>query len=59
MTNQKEESLEKVLTNAKASMELSGFTITDEHVELVRSKLNGEITEEEFLKAVLERVKDK
>ena len=59
MTNQKEESLEKALTNAKASMELSGFTITDELVELVRSKLKGEITEEEFLKAVLERVKDK
>ena len=37
MTNQKKESLEKAITNAKASMELSGFTITDEHVELVRS----------------------
>ena len=59
MTNHKEESLENALRNAKASMELSDFTITAEQVELVRSKLKGEINEADFLEAVLEREKNK
>lgn len=59
MSNQNEESYEKTLRNAKASMGVSGFTITEEHMELVRAKLKGEITEEEFLKLALEKVKKK
>ncbi|MFE7064303.1 antitoxin VbhA family protein [Sutcliffiella sp. NPDC057660] len=57
MSQHNEESYEKAIHNAKASMELSGFTITQEHMELVRAKLKGEITEEKFLKKVLEQAK--
>lgn len=59
MSNQYEESYQKALRNAKASMEVSGFTITEEHMEMVRAKLKGEITEEEFLKLALEKAKKK
>ncbi|WP_417899894.1 hypothetical protein ABN702_06335 [Bacillus haimaensis] len=59
MSKQNEESYEKALRNAKASMEVSVFTITEEHMELVRDKLKGEITEEEFLKMALEKAKKK
>ncbi|MGD6831333.1 antitoxin VbhA family protein [Sutcliffiella halmapala] len=57
MSQHNEESYEKAMRNAKASMELSGFTITEEHMDLVRAKLKGEITEEEFLKIALEKAK--
>ncbi len=59
MTKNNEESFEKALRNAKASIEISGFNVTDEQIELVRSKLKGEISEEEFLKIALERAKEK
>ncbi|MBM7621194.1 hypothetical protein JOC95_003067 [Bacillus tianshenii] len=59
MSQLNEESYEKAMLNAKASMELSGFSITEEHLELVRAKLKGEITEEEFLKIALEKAKEK
>ncbi|MEW9052302.1 MAG: hypothetical protein AB2392_14180 [Neobacillus sp.] len=59
MTNHSEEELEKALSNAKASMELSGFKITEEITHLVRTRLNREITEEEFLKVALEKAKAK
>jgi hypothetical protein len=59
MTRHPEEAIEKALRNAKASMEISGFKIPEEITKLVRSKLNGEISEEEFLKEALERAKGK
>jgi hypothetical protein len=59
MSQPNEESHENTLRNAKASMELSGFTITEEHMGLVRAKQKGEITEEEFLKLALEKAKKK
>ncbi|MGX6443527.1 antitoxin VbhA family protein [Neobacillus sp. K501] len=59
MTKPNEETIEKALRNTQASMELSGFTITEEHREIVRLKLTGEISEEEFFKLVLKRVTGK
>jgi uncharacterized membrane protein len=54
MTKSKEEPIEKALRNAKASMQLSGFTVTEKHEKIVKSRLKGEISEEDFLKKVLE-----
>lgn len=59
MTKPNEETIEKALRNTQASMELSCFTITEEHKEIVRLKLTGEISEEEFFKLVLKRVTGK
>lgn len=60
MNKKSKEEIEKAMKNAKASMEISGFTLTPEHEELVRKKLMGEITEEEFLeKARAEALKKK
>lgn len=47
---------EKAMRNAKASMELSGFHITEKHEELVGKVLNGEITEEQFREEVMKIV---
>lgn len=58
MTNPGEESVEKAIRNARASMELSGFKITEKQENLIRSKLNGEISEEEFLRIALEMAKE-
>ena len=58
MTKSNEEPIEKALSNAKASLKLSGFNVTEKHEKLVRSKLNGEISEEEFLKKAIEIAKE-
>ncbi len=58
MTKSNEEPIEKALRNAKASLEISGFNVTEKHEKLVRSRLNGEISEEEFLKKALELAKE-
>lgn len=42
--------IEKAMKNAKASLEISGFTVTEEHTDLVRKALMKEMTNEEFLK---------
>ena len=43
-------SIDKAMKNAKASLEISGFKVTEEHTDLVRKALMKEITNEEFLK---------
>lgn len=59
MTKPNEETIEKAIRNAQASIGLSGFTITEEHKEMVRLKLTGEISEEEFFKLVLKKATGK
>ena len=54
-----ERELEKAIKQAKANLELSGFVITEKHEKLVRAHLNGEISEEDFIKTVLEYAKQK
>ena len=49
--------IEKAIANAKASLELSGFELKKNQEALVRRKLEGKITEEEFLKLALLMVK--
>ncbi|WP_102261303.1 hypothetical protein [Mesobacillus jeotgali] len=44
------DSIEKAMKNAKASLEISGFKVTEEHTDLVRKALMKEMTDEEFLK---------
>jgi hypothetical protein len=44
------DSIEKAMKNAKASLENSGFKVTEEHTDLVRKVLMKEMTDEEFLK---------
>ncbi|NLP52391.1 hypothetical protein [Bacillus sp. RO1] len=51
--------LEKALRSAKASMEASGFQINEQHTELVRRNLFGELTDEEFNKEVMKLVNAK
>jgi len=48
--------LEKAMKQAKASVELEGFTVTDEHTALVKAVLTKAITEEEFRKQVNELI---
>ena len=59
MKNTNENSLERALKNAKASMELSGFNISEEQENLVRARLEGKISEEQFLKYALDKAKEK
>lgn len=58
MRNPGEESVEKAIRNASASMELYRFKIIEKQENLIRSKLNGEISEEEFLRIALVMVKE-
>lgn len=44
----KKEQIEKAMKQAKASLEIEGYSINKEQSELVRAKLAGEITEKEF-----------
>lgn len=44
------EELEGKLQNAKASMEVEGFQLSEQELEMVRKRFTGEITEEEYLK---------
>ncbi|OCA81595.1 hypothetical protein A8F94_22260 [Bacillus sp. FJAT-27225] len=54
-----EERIDRAMKRAEASLAIDGFIITDEHRKLVRSRLQGSISEEEFLKKVLKYVKGK
>lgn len=48
--------LEKAMRSAKASIEMEGLVVTEEQETLVRKRLMGELTEEEFLKEALKMV---
>jgi hypothetical protein len=49
--------IKKAMANAKASIEVEGFKVTNESEELVYQRLKGIISEKEFLDRVLELVK--
>jgi uncharacterized membrane protein len=52
----KENEIKKAMANARASLEIEGLTVTKEAEELVFERLKGTISEEEFLRRVLEIV---
>lgn len=54
-----EEGIECAMRNAAGSLAVDGFYLTPEEMELVRRKLRGEITEEEFMKQAWIIVKKK
>lgn len=53
------EILEEAIQEAKASMELEGFTISEVDIEFVKKRASGEISMEEFLKLAREDAKRK
>ncbi|MFS0782086.1 hypothetical protein [Bacillus sp. 1P06AnD] len=57
--NERDAYLERALRQAKASLEIEGFNITNAHTELVHSLLSRMITEEEYRNTVMQMVKDK
>ncbi|WP_182102774.1 hypothetical protein [Niallia taxi] len=52
MTDNKEK-IEQAIKNSKASIEIEGYKVKPEYDDLVRKKLYGEISEEEFLRLAL------
>ena len=44
--------IEKILANAKASMAIEGFEVTEKETELVRQYLEGGLSEEEVIKRI-------
>ncbi|WML60581.1 antitoxin VbhA family protein [Neobacillus sp. PS2-9] len=44
------EKIENAMKNARASLEINGLSLTEAQIQLVRDRLKGKITEEEFLK---------
>ncbi|GGD09214.1 antitoxin VbhA family protein [Pontibacillus salipaludis] len=52
-------SIEKAMKNAKASIELEGYDLTEEHEQLVRKSLLGEISHEQFVEMALELVQQR
>ena len=51
MTREKE----FALNNAVASVEMEGYTISDQEKDLCLDVLNGKLTKSEFIKIILER----
>ncbi len=48
--------IEKALASVKGSMAVEGHFLTKEEENLIKKRLNGEISESEFEKQVLEQV---
>ena len=48
-----EMTVERAIRNAKASVEMEGFVISDETMELCRQLLEGKITDEEYRHRIL------
>lgn len=44
------EELENKLQNVKTTLEVEGFQLTDRELDMVRKKITGEITDEEYQK---------
>ena len=42
------ERIENAMKNARASLEIDGLSLTEAQIQLVRDRLMGKITEEEF-----------
>jgi hypothetical protein len=49
--------IQNIIDNPVFSMEMSGFTVTDEEKETIRKVLNGEIPYEEQLRTYIEEAK--
>ena len=47
-----------VLNNAVASVEMEGYKISDNEKELCMEVLDGELTKDEFIKIMLEKVQN-
>jgi hypothetical protein len=47
------EEIERAITDAKNSVEMEGYTVPQETVELSRKVLQGDMSYEEFLRTVL------
>jgi hypothetical protein len=54
-----DDSLEKVMKQAKSSLEIEGFKIEEYHTNLVRKVLGKEISEEDFKEEVLRMAAEK
>lgn len=52
----KKKQIEQVMGEAKHSLEIEGFTITEEHTKLVKERLEESISEEDFLQEVRKRI---
>lgn len=50
---------EEAIKQAKASLELEGLVLTGKEEALIRERLEGTISHEEFLKTILERINEK
>ena len=46
--------IERAMENADASLQAEGLSFTDQENELIRRKLRGEISHEEFLRCAAE-----
>ncbi|WP_448163651.1 hypothetical protein [Bacillus mobilis] len=51
--------IEQIMKVSKHSLETEGFTITEEHTKLVEKRLRNKINDEDFLKEVRKRIKQK
>ncbi|MEH7436769.1 antitoxin VbhA family protein [Neobacillus drentensis] len=53
------ERIENAMKNARASLEIDGLYLTEAQIQLVRDRLKGKITEEEFLKKAYDMATNK
>lgn len=53
------ERIENAMKNARASLEIDGLSLTEAQIQLVRDRLKGKITEEEFLKKAYDMATNK
>ena len=53
------EKIENAMKNAQASLEIDGLSLTEAQIQLVRDRLKGKITEEEFLKKAYDMATNK
>lgn len=50
-------SVKQAIANAAASLEMEGFTVTDQQKELAERLLKKEITKEQYIEMTLERIR--
>lgn len=50
--------IEKAIQFAIVNMRIEGFELSDEEIEMVRKRMYGEISTDEYLKWVLSNLKD-
>lgn len=52
------EQLEKALNSANASLKIEGLKMKDKQIKLAKSRMEEEITQEEFIKKAREMARD-